>query len=171
GQVRLDQAGYVEVKPGTPQTSVEGVFAAGDVQDHEWRQATGSGCTAALAAERFLATNGLLREFHQEAGSSTRGAPKPKEEEEVAVEDSRSFDIGQTKHRGAYALRRLYHESDRPVVVKYVSPTCGPCKALTPIVGRVVDEFEECIHFVEVDIAAHPDIAESAGVTGTPTLQ
>lgn len=37
-QVDTDEQGYITVKPGTPETSVEGVFAAGDVQDKEWRQ-------------------------------------------------------------------------------------------------------------------------------------
>jgi thioredoxin reductase (NADPH) len=59
GQVELDDAGYVQVTaPGT-QTDVEGVFAAGDLVDHTYRQAitaAGTGCAAALDAERYIAT-------------------------------------------------------------------------------------------------------------------
>ena len=56
-QLKLDAEGYVKVEPGTSKTSVEGVFAAGDVRDPHYRQAitaAASGCIAALDCERFL---------------------------------------------------------------------------------------------------------------------
>ncbi len=139
GQLELDAVGYIKVQPGTVATSISGIYAAGDVQDHEYRQAitaAGTGCMAALSAERYLSEHNLITEYSQEVVTEKEVVTETKTPE--ATENT--FDINATRHYGGYALRKLFHESDRILMVKYVSPTCGPCRTLKPILDKVVAE-------------------------------
>ena len=170
GFVDIDQKGYVKVGPGTPSTSLEGVFAAGDVQDPHWRQAVtaaGSGCMAALAAERYLSVRGLVREVHQpkddlartkgtEAETAAPAAAPVAAAAAGASSSSSSInshsnsggvhsmaaaaesDQTNTYHKGETALAELLASSSKPILVMFMSKTCGPCRILKPILGRVL---------------------------------
>ena len=115
--------------------------------------------------------NDLIQEFHQAAETSDNELEDKPAQKQTEAEWAEGFDLNATRHQGGYALRKLFHESDRPLLVKYVSPGCGPCHTLKPILNKVVDEFDGKIHFVEIDIQKDGEIAENARVSGTPTVQ
>jgi thioredoxin reductase (NADPH) len=93
------------------------------------------------------------------------------EPKRTADSDEANYSADALWQKGSYALRKLYHDSDRPLLVVYTSPTCGPCHVLKPQLKRVLDELGGAAQGVEIDIEADPEIAQQAGVTGTPTVQ
>ena len=169
-QLSTDTKGYLITEPGRPETSVEGVYASGDVADAEWRQgitAAGSGCQAALAAERWLTEKDLaVTVSHEPVDPAEVGETK-----RTAVSDEANFSPDALWQKGSFALRKLYHDSTKPLVVVYTSPTCGPCHVLKPQLKRVLDELGGQAQGIEIDIEAEQEIAQQAGVSGTPTVQ
>jgi thioredoxin reductase (NADPH) len=170
GLLELDPKGYIITRAGRPETSRDGVFAAGDVADAEWRQgitAAGSGCQAALAAERWLSHHGLAVTVARDSVEpEPSGTPQ-----RTATSDADNYSVDALWQKGSFALRRLYHESKKPLLVVYTSPTCGPCHVLKPQLKRVLNELEGKAQGVEIDIEADQEIAAQAGITGTPTIQ
>ena len=170
GQLDCDRGGYLVTQPGRPETSLEGVFAAGDVADAEWRQgitAAGSGCQAALAAERWLSHHDLATLVSRDVVEPQKAtAPQA-----IEATTEATYDSSAEWQKGSYALRKLYHDSDKPLLVIYSSPSCGPCHVLKPQLKRVLSELNGQAQGVEIDIEADQEIAEQAGVNGTPTVQ
>jgi len=171
-KIELDKKGYISCDSGRPETSIEGIFAAGDVVDSEWRQgvtAAGTGCMAALAAERWLAEKNLSKIIIRKTTEPEKTSSSSSFNEDETNADT--FDLNSKWQKGSYALRKLYHESKKPILVIFSSPSCGPCHVLKPQLKRVIEEFEGAIQGIEIDIDKDQEIAKQAGINGTPTVQ
>ncbi len=169
-QLSTDSRGYLLTKPGRPETSLEGVYAAGDVADSEWRQgitAAGSGCKAALAAERWLAKNKLATLIKRDKIEPSKAETK----KTLEISNEGNFSPDKTWQKGSYALRKLYHETEKPLFVIYTSSNCGPCHILKPQLQRVLNESKGQAIGIEIDIEDEQDIANQAEISGTPTVQ
>lgn len=73
--------------------------------------------------------------------------------------------------QGGDAFNELYNESEKPLLVAFVSSSCGPCNRYKPQLKRIIQELGGAALAVEIDIRKERDIAQKANVMGTPVVQ
>lgn len=159
GQVQRTQHGYIELDDRTQQTSVEGVFVAGDVADERYRQAavaSGDGVKAALDAERFLQTIGYdemlakkIEPRFYDPVILTSG---------VELVDITSFD----------QFKKTVLGSSVPVIVDFYTKFCASCLQMMPLVQAVAGQFKDKLICVKVDIEKVPELKERYSVSTVP---
>lgn len=182
GLLNLDDHGCIALKDRSQQTSVAGVFAAGDVADPVYRQAitsAGTGCAAALDAVNFLRNNGFDSLMVEQTKAhffipeqDNQGAPdlEPVHVQEEAQNSLKPPAVPLLADiETAQELETLIATADRPVVVDFYTQECTACKRMMPALTQVAQAMADSMLFVKVDLD-RVEVAKQYEIVKIPCL-
>lgn len=160
GLVRMDADGFILLQEGRQETSVPGIFAAGDVADKRYRQAgvsSGDGIKAALDAVDFLRMVGYNDAVAVKVESkllSVEGGPgrTPLQEFKVIADIEKEL------------------QGDLPVMLDFYTDVCATCIQLLPTLEMIATEFKDRMKVYKVNLMKVPGAGSKFAVTGVPTL-
>ena len=161
-----DFAGYIRTMSKTQETSVAGVFAAGEVEDNHYRQAgvaSGRGIMAALDAVAFL----------RDIGYDLKVADKLKSQFVAQELFDRAKSVPEVSEITDYAAFERIKASnpDSLIIIDFFAEYCSSCMAMLPIYAQVAHEFKDRALFFKIDAGSHIELAQKEFlVTKVPCL-
>jgi thioredoxin reductase (NADPH) len=158
--LKLEKEGTIYLGDRTQATSIQGVFAAGDVTDHRYRQAgvaAGDGIKAALDAVSFLQEHG----FNTTVALEIEKRSKP-------IEVEKKMEVPQMKNLAE--LKDILASAHGLVVLDFYAPYCPSCMRMLPSLESVAAQFAEQVAFLKIDTSVSPDIADEYHVPTIPCL-
>ncbi len=161
-KLKLDKAGYIVLKPGRSQeTLIPGVFAAGDVEDHSYRQAgvaAASGIKAALDAARFLTEIGLNDEVVAQLQDNTfRGPQEVVHGKVISIKNMEDFNT-------------LINSSTGTIIFDFFAEYCPSCMQMLPAFESAAGDFAGKALFAKVDADEATDVVEKLFVHKVPCI-
>lgn len=160
GCVKTDQHGYIVVNGRTQATSQEAIFAAGDVEDFQYRQAgvaAGSGIKAALDAVDFLQHHGFTAELAQQL---TTHYFIPKHEQQGKLLEFESLE----------QFKQVSASTNKFIILDFYTQMCPSCIQMMPAMGVMAHLFNESVVIAKVDASVAKDLAALYHVTMVPTI-
>jgi thioredoxin reductase (NADPH) len=154
-RLKLDDKGYIVLEKDQ-QTSIQGIYAIGDIVDPVYKQAisaAGDGAKAALQAQQYLSD----RENHLVLKKSAPPVQKIEQEEVVEISSIEQFN-------------ELLSESEIPVAVDFYATWCGPCKMISPRIASSAGQLSGKVKFVKVNVDKFSEISTNYKVRAMPTV-
>lgn len=158
-QLKTESGGYIAFDTRSQMTSVEGIYAAGDVADHQYRQAgvaSGDGIKAAMEALDLLRSMGYNDTIAKALASNLYAYTQRRVKEVPLITTQQELD----QHLTAHNL----------VLVDFYSVNCPPCMQMLPVLELMAAEYEGKADFVTVSIDATNDLVPAYTVTKVPTV-
>lgn len=169
GKVPLDQSGYVVMEGRTQHTLVEGIFAAGEAEDHRYKQAivsAGQGAAAALDALAFLADIGYAPGFEHEQAV----VKEEKTGKQEHSSNTRSKTAGIPEIISLQEFNELLETCKAPLLLDFYTQQCASCMKMLSTVEAVSREMEEMIAVFKVNAELVPELAQRFQVRKVPTF-
>ena len=170
--MELDVDGYIVVREPRTHTSVDGVFAAGDVTDRIYRQAVtaaGQGCKGAMDAEKMLEAEAHARAHGgiSVASRAFRAGRRPPETDprrtRGRIQMSNVGDVTDTEFQTSVL------DSETPVLVDFWAEWCVPCHMVSPVVEEIGQEKGQDLKVAKLNIDDNPDATRTYGVMSIPS--
>lgn len=156
----IDKAGFIRMHDRTQATSVTGIFAAGEVEDHHYKQAivsAGHGASAAIDATKFLTDIGY-----------TPGMDMGQDKKSLMTKDFSAVILEEIGSKDE--LDELLADSSTPVLLDFYTPSCASCKHMMPVVAEVADGFQDAIKVFKVDAEQAEDLVKEFDIRRVPTF-
>ncbi len=164
-QINIDSTGYIVTDDQTQQTSIPGVFAAGDIEDNRYRQAgssAGRGIQAGLDAVNFLNEIGYTTKVAHAIQGNLFGSS--------TVSGDQLLDVQVKSLTTSAELDGLLEDKSGVVVLDFWAETCPSCKQMLPVVDSVAQQFKDKVRFAKIDIDEAPEIREKLLINKVPCL-
>jgi thioredoxin reductase (NADPH) len=165
GVVPLDEQGYIQLKGRTQATKVPGIFAAGDAQDHRYRQAgaaAGYGIAAGLDAVRFLEEHGYTPLLADQIKPQLYGA--------LANQESAEIDDQIVQKLTSLAHYEDILQKKGVLFMDFWGQQCPSCKQMLPLFHSAAQQYEDKATFATVDIDQMPELTDKLLVYKVPCL-
>lgn len=181
--LKLDEAGYIQLQKDQ-QTSIEGVYAIGDIVDPIYKQAISAasdGAKAAIQVQKYLADRKNLliaKKKNQNSGSTKDPLVKVSSEiDDQLIGAAAPVSVASVPMpKGAIEIRSNEQfegelkETPVPVIIDFYAPWCKPCKKVTPLFERSATQFSGKMKFLKVNVDKFSDLSQTYQITAMPTV-